>query len=133
MLRTKESSLTWLRDAKATHKLVASYGFFILMAAVLGYVGASQSLTLGQVNQQLFDRHLTGVSNIKEAAIFEAKCSRVLRDAVLAIGDRDAVAEQRDNLTEMEASANDSLTAAEAALKTSESRAKLAAIRCKRE
>ncbi len=119
----------WLRSVRATRKLVASYIFFILMAAVLGCVGISQALALNHVNQQLFDRHLTGVSNVKEAAIFQAKCSRVLRDAVLAMGDKDAVEEQRQNLTEMEASVNESLAAAESALNVGESKQKLAIIR----
>ncbi len=119
----------WLRGVKATHKLVCSYVFFIAMAAILGYVGVSQAVFLARVNQQLFDRNLTGVSSVKEAAIFQAKCSRVLRDAVLAIGDKDAVEDQRQNLIEMEASVNESLATAESAIKAGESKATLAAIR----
>lgn len=99
------------------------------MATILGCVGISQTLALSGVNQQLFDRHLTGVSNVKEAAIFQAKCSRVLRDAILAIGDKNAVEEQKQNFTEMEASVNESLTAAESALNIGESKEKLARIR----
>ena len=119
----------WLRNAKATYKLVGSYILFIAMAAVLGFVGISQTLVLVRVNQQLFDHHLTTVSNVKEAAIFQAKCARVLRDAVLAIGDKDAVEEQSQNLTEMEASVNESLDAAESALNDGDDKAKLAEVR----
>ncbi len=122
-------ALTYLRKSKATHKLVASYVLFILIAVVLGYVGVSQSVILGRVNRQLFDRNLTGISNIKEAAIFEAKCSRVLRDAVLAIGDKEAVEDQRQNLAEMEDSAGESLSAAEKALTSADSKSKLDEIR----
>ena len=88
----------WMRGVKATRKLVSSYLFFILMVAILGYVGVSQAIFLARVNQQLFDRNLTGVSSVKEAAIFQAKCGRVLRDAVLAIGDKSAVDDQRQVL-----------------------------------
>ena len=66
---------------------------------------------------------------MKEAAIFQAKCARVLRDAVLAIGDKDAVEEQSQNLTEMEASVNESLDAAESALNDGDDKAKLAEVR----
>jgi methyl-accepting chemotaxis protein len=119
----------WLRGVRATHKLVSSYLFFILMVAILGYVGVSQDIFLARVNQQLFDRNLSGVSSVKEAAIFQAKCGRVLRDAVLAIGDKDAVEDQRQNLTEMEASVNESLASAESAMNAGESKVTLASIR----
>ena len=118
-----------LRTIKATHKLVISYVFFILMAAILGYVGMLQTVTLGRVNQQLFSRHLTGISNVKDAAIFEAKCQRALRDAVLAIGDKESVEEQRQNLREMEDSVKESLAAAESALNGGASKDKLTTIR----
>jgi len=118
-----------VQDAKATNKLVASYGVLILMAAILGYEGISQVRAMGRVNQRLVDEHLTGVSNIKQAAIFEAHCTRILRDALLAVGDKDALHEQQQNFAEMEASARSSLNAAEKALSNEEGHAQLATVR----
>ena len=57
--------------------------------------GLTRMSLLNAGAQSLFSHDLSAISAIKEAAIFQVKCTRVLRDAVLTLGDKDALEDQR--------------------------------------
>jgi PAS domain S-box-containing protein len=123
---------TPLRDLSIRTKLVAAFAVMGAFTAIIGYQ-AYQSLTrLSVLNaraQSLFVHDLMGISAIEEAAIFQVKSTRVLRDAVLATGDQEAIADQKDTLEEMETSVADSLDAADKAFEDAASKEKLAEVR----
>jgi len=113
-------------------KLAVAFAVLVAFTAIISYQ-AYQSLTrlavLNERAQSLFVHDLMGVSAIEEAAIFQVKSTRVLRDAVLASGDREAVADQKDTLEELQTSVFDSLDAAERAFEDTASKEKLAEVR----
>ena len=120
------------RDLNMKTKLTAAFAVMVASIAIISYQ-AYQSLTrLAVLNaraQSLFVHDLMGISAIEEAAIFQVKSTRVLRDAVLAAGDREAIADERDTLAELETSVADSLKAAEKAFEDTASKEKLAKVR----
>ena len=113
-------------------KLAVAFAVLVAFTAIISYQ-AYQSLTrlavLNDRAQSLFVHDLMGVSAIEEAAIFQVKSTRVLRDAVLASGDREAVADQKDTLEELQTSVLDSLDAAGEAFEDTASKEKLAEVR----
>jgi hypothetical protein len=113
-------------------KLAVAFAVLVAFTAIISYQ-AYQSLTrlavLNDRAQSLFVHDLMGVSAIEEAAIFQVKSTRVLRDAVLASGDREAVADQKDTLEELQTSVLDSLDAADKAFEDTASKEKLAEVR----
>jgi methyl-accepting chemotaxis protein len=118
-----------MRDLRMTTKLVAAFGILVVITGIVSYEGLTRMSMLNASAQSLFSHDLSGISAIKEAAIFQVKCTRVLRDAVLATGDKDAIADQKDTLTELETSVKDSLDTADKAFVDAQSRDKVRAVR----
>jgi hypothetical protein len=102
-----------LRDLRMTTKLVAAFGVLVTVTGIVSYQGLTRMSLLNASAQSLFSHDLSGISAIKEAAIFQVKCTRVLRDAVLAIGDKDALEDDKETLGELETSVKDSLATAD--------------------
>src|SRR5580704_5641768 len=111
-----------LRDLRMTTKLVAAFGVLVTVTGIVSYQGLTRMSLLNASAQSLFSHDLSGISAIKEAAIFQVKCTRVLRDAVLAIGDKEA-------LGELETSVKDSLDTADKAFTDAQSKQKVTEVR----
>lgn len=119
----------YFRDLRVATKLKVSFGAMVVITVIVSYQGLTRMAVLNDSGQSLFSHDLTGISAIKEAAIFQVKCTRVLRDAVLAIGDKDAIEEQKETLEELETSVTDSLNEAEKAFADAESKRKVTDVR----
>jgi methyl-accepting chemotaxis protein len=118
-----------LRDLRMTTKLVAAFGVLVTVTGIVSYQGLTRMSLLNASAQSLFSHDLSAISAIKEAAIFQVKCTRVLRDAVLAIGDKDALEDDKDTLGELEASVKDSLDTADKAFTDAQSKQKVTEVR----
>ena len=118
-----------LRDLRMTTKLVAAFGVLVTVTGIVSYQGLTRMSLLNASAQSLFSHDLSGISAIKEAAIFQVKCTRVLRDAVLAIGDKDALEDAKDTLSELETSVKDSLATADKAFTDAQSKRKVTEVR----
>jgi len=118
-----------LRDLRMTTKLVAAFGVLVTVTGIVSYQGLTRMSLLNASAQSLFSHDLSGISAIKEAAIFQVKCTRVLRDAVLAIGDKEALEDDKETLGELETSVKDSLDAADTAFTDTQSMQKVTEVR----
>jgi methyl-accepting chemotaxis protein len=118
-----------LRDLRMTTKLVAVFGVLVTITGIVSYQGLTRMSLLNASAQSLFRHDLSGISAIKEAAIFQVKCTRVLRDAVLAIGDKEALEDEKETLGELETSVRDSLDAADKAFTDAQSKQKVTEVR----
>jgi methyl-accepting chemotaxis protein len=118
-----------LRDLRMTTKLVAAFGVLVTVTGIVSYQGLTRMSLLNASAQSLFSHDLSGISAIKEAAIFQVKCSRVLRDAVLAIGDKEALGDDKETLGELEISVKDSLETADKAFTDAPSKQKVTEVR----
>jgi methyl-accepting chemotaxis protein len=118
-----------LRDLRMTTKLVAAFGVLVTVTGIVSYQGLTRMSLLNASAQSLFSHDLSGISAIKEAAIFQVKCTRVLRDAVLAMGDKDALEDDKETLGELETSVKDSLDAADKAFTDAQSKQKVTEVR----
>jgi PAS domain S-box-containing protein len=115
-------------------KLATAFTVMAAFAIVISYQ-AYQSLTrLALLNvraQSLFVHDLRGIFAIEEASIFQVTSTRVLRDAVLDTGNKEAIADQEGTFDELENSVSDSLSDADNAFQDAASKQKLAEIRQK--
>jgi methyl-accepting chemotaxis protein len=118
-----------LRDLRMTTKLVFAFGVLVAIAGIVSYQGLTRMSLLNASAQSLFSHDLSGISAIKEAAIFQVKCTRILRDAVLAIGDKEAIEDQKETLGELETSVKDSLDVADKSFADVQSKQKVAEVR----
>jgi methyl-accepting chemotaxis protein len=118
-----------LRDLRMTTKLVAAFGVLVTVTGIVSYQGLTRMSLLNASAQTLFSHDLSGISAIKEAAIFQVKCTRVLRDAVLAIGDKEALENYKETLGELETSVKDSLDTADRAFAEVQSKQKVTELR----
>src|ERR1700758_3044431 len=118
-----------LRDLRMTTKLVAAFGELVAITGIVSYQGLARMSLLNAGAQSLLSHDFWDTPAIKEAAIFQVKCTRVLRDAVLAIGDKDALADQKETLGELELSVKDSLDTADKAFADAQSRQKVTEVR----
>ncbi len=118
-----------LRDLRMTTKLVFAFGVLVAIAGIVSYQGLTRMSLLNASAQSLFIHDLSGISAIKEAAIFQVKCTRILRDAVLAIGDKEALEDQKETLGELETSVKDSLDVADKSFADVQSKQKVAEVR----
>ena len=118
-----------LRDLRMTTKLVFAFGVLVAIAGIVSYQGLTRMSLLNASAQSLFSHDLSGISAIKEAAIFQVKCTRILRDAVLAIGDKEALEDQKETLGELETSVKDSLDVADKSFADVQSKQKVAEVR----
>jgi methyl-accepting chemotaxis protein len=118
-----------LRDLRMTTKLVSAFGVLVVITGIVSYQGLTRMSLLDASAQSLFSHDLSGISAIKEAAIFQVKCTRILRDAVLAVGDKDAIEDQKETLGELETSVKDSLDAADKAFADALSKQKVTEVR----
>src|ERR1700731_3746216 len=120
-----------LRDLRMTTKLVAAFGVLVTVTGIVSYQGLTRMSLLNASAQSLFSHDLSGISAIKEAAIFQVKCTRVLRDAVLAIGDKEGLEDQKEMLGELEISVKDSLEVANKSFADVHSKQKVTEVRQK--
>jgi methyl-accepting chemotaxis protein len=114
-----------LRDLRMTTKLVAAFGVLVTITGIVSYEGLTRMSLLNASAQSLFSHDLSAISAIKEAAIFQVKCTRVLRDAVLSIGDKEALQDEKETLGELETSVKDSLDTADKAFADAENKQKV--------
>jgi len=118
-----------LGNLRITTKLMAALGLMVTLT-ILGNLGGIQSARMLEAsNNSLFNEDLTGISAIKEMGLFQIKCTRVLRDLVLASGDKDTIQDQQQVLAELESSVDEWLGAAQRALPDSQSQVKLREIK----
>ena len=108
-----------------TTKLMVAFGIMVALTAIVGFEGAHSAGMLYANSKSLFEQDLTGTSAIKEAGIFEVKCTRVLRDLVMASGNKDDVQDQKEELIELEASVDNWLGVARQAFSDAQSKTKL--------
>jgi methyl-accepting chemotaxis protein len=118
-----------LRDLRMTTKLAAAFAVLVTVTGIVSYQGLTRMSLLNAGAQTLFSHDLSGISAIKEAAIFQVKCTRVLRDAVLAIGDKEALEDDKETLGELETSVTDSLDTADKAFTDAQSKLKVTEVR----
>jgi len=118
-----------LRDLRMTTKLVAAFGVLVAITGVVSYQCLTRMSLLNASAQSLFSHDLSAISAIKEAAIFQVKCTRVLRDAVLANGDKDALEDEKETLGELEISVKDALDTADKAFVDTLSKQKVTEVR----
>jgi methyl-accepting chemotaxis protein len=118
-----------LRDLRMTTKLVAAFGVLVAITGIVSYQGLTRMSLLNASAQSLFSHDLSAISAIKEAAIFQVKCTRALRDAVLAIGDKEALEDEKETLGELETSVKDSLDTADQAFADAQSKQKVTEVR----
>ena len=95
------------------------------------YQGLHASETLHNITKVLLTNDLAGISAIKEAAVFQAKSSRALRDLILAAGDKDEVQDQKQLIGELDKSVDEWIEVAQRALPDVASQTKIAEIRRK--
>jgi methyl-accepting chemotaxis protein len=112
-----------------TTKLVAAFGLLVTVTGIVSYQGLTRMSLLNASAQSLFSHDLSGISAIKEAAIFQVKCTRVLRDAVLAMGDKEALEDDKETLVELETSVKDSLDTADKAFTDAQSKQEVTEVR----
>ncbi len=108
-----------------TTKLMAAFAFLFMLTLLVSLVGLRSAATLERKSQSLFSEDLSGISAVKEVGIFQMKCTRTLRDLVLASGDKDTVEDQKQVLTELQSSVDEWMTAAQQAFADSSSKEKL--------
>jgi signal transduction histidine kinase/CheY-like chemotaxis protein len=118
-------------EVALTTKLVFGFAVLVAVTPITGYQGLTRLSLLNTGARSAFIHDLTGLSVIEEAAIFQVKSTRVLRDSVLAIGDKEAVEEQKEIFQELEVSVNDLLDVADKAFEDSPSKQKLLEVRRK--
>src|ERR1700677_1886883 len=118
-------------EVALTTKLVFGFAVLVAVTPITGYQGLTRLSLLNTGARSAFIHDLTGLSVIEEAAIFQVKSTRVLRDSVLAIGDKEAVEEQKEIFQELKVSVNDLLDVADKAFEDSPSKQKLLEVRRK--
>ena len=129
ILAVLEHSRNATGDLRVTTKLVAAFAIMGALTVLVNFEGLRASAMLDASSKSLFEEDLTGISAIKEAGIFQVKCTRVLRDLVLATGDKEVVEDQNGELTELEASVDDWLNVAQKAFPDSQSQKMLKKIK----
>jgi methyl-accepting chemotaxis protein len=116
-------------NSHVTTKLMAAFSLMVGVTVLVSFEGVHSAAMLDGRIQTLFTEDLTGISAIKEAAIFQVKATRVLRDLVLANGDKETIDDQKQTLAELESSVDEWLSAAQQAFSDSQSQAKLVEIK----
>ncbi len=101
----------------------------VTLTILVNFEGIQSAGKLDASSKSLFGEDLVGISAIKEAGIFQIKCTRVLRDLVLASGDKEAIEDQTQVLAELESSVDEWLDAAGQAFPDSKSQQKLSKIK----
>ena len=119
-----------LANLHVTTKLMVAFGTMLALTILISFEGIHSAAILNASTRALFDQDLVGISAIKpRRRIFQIKSTRVLRDVVISVGDKDAVEDQKQVLTELQSSVDEWLDAAQKALTDQPSRAKLAEIK----
>ena len=116
---------------RVTTRLMASFGIMVALIIAVCYQGVHASDTLHNITRELLTNDLAGISAIKEAAVFQAKSSRALRDVILAAGDEEAIQDQKQLMGELDVSVDEWLAVAQKALPDTNSQAKIAEIKRK--
>ena len=120
------------RNLRITVKLGLAFALIVAVSIAMsyaGYSGATRMALFNSAAQSLFVHDLSGISAIKEAAIFQIKSTRVLRDILLASGDNDSIADLSQTLTEFQTSVKENLDAASANFDDVDSRQRVEAVR----
>lgn len=120
------------RNLRITLKLGGAFGLIVAISMVMsyaGYEGATRMALFNSAAQSLFVHDLTGISAIKEAAIFQIKSTRVLRDILLVTGDKDSIDDLSQTLDEFQASVKENLDAANANFDDADSKRRIETIR----
>lgn len=116
-------------DLPIVIKLSSAIGALILSVAGTSYLGLAHASAMKAAQRSLFEHDLAGISAIKEAGIYEAKSSRLLRDAALANGKKQAVEDLRGTFTDMQGSVQDYVDTAAKAFVLPAAKQKLAEIK----
>ena len=118
-----------LSGLHVTTKLMLAFALMLLLSMLVGLEGIQSAARLNASAQALFDQDLIGISAIKEAGIFQIKSTRVLRDIVLATGDKESIEDQKQVLTELQSSVDEWLETARKALTDQSAQKEIAEIK----
>jgi PAS domain S-box-containing protein len=114
-----------------TTKLMVSFGIMVALIIAVCHQGIKSADTLHNITKVLLTKDIAGISAIKEAAIFEAKSNRALRDVILAAGDKNTIQDQIQLMGELDGSVDEWLQASQKALPDADSQNKIAEIKRK--
>ena len=118
-----------LRGLHVTTKLMLAFAFMLLLTTLVGFEGIQSAADLNASSHALFDQDLMGISAIKEAAIFQIKSTRILRDLVLSTGDKESIEDQKQVLTELQSSVDEWLETARKAFTDQDAQTRMAEIK----
>ncbi len=108
--------MTWFRNLKTMTKLMLGFGFVLLMTGVISLEGLAN---MAEINKQIsitLDRDVLGLQEIHSAAESQLRCGRLMRNAVIATGDRDEVETNAQKMHKEFATGHEHLRKAEATL-----------------
>jgi len=131
-LMEMKNVLALFRNLRLALKLSGAFALVVSVSCVMsyaGYQGATRMALFNSAAQSLFVHDLSGISSIKEAAIFQVKATRELRDILLATGDKDSISDMGETLNEFDASVKDNLDTANANFEDPTSKQKVEDVR----
>ena len=121
--------MQWFKNLNTVAKLMLGFAIVLVITGVVGYQGIQKMALLDERVGITFDRDLMGISDMKEAQIFQLKCARAIRNAVLAIGSAADIDVQKQELEVDLAGSHDSLEKAAKTIVSEEGKAKIASAR----
>ena len=121
--------MQWFKNLNTIVKIMVGVTTLLAITGIVGYQGIQKMAMLDERLGISFDRDLVGVSEIKETAEFEMKCSRACRNAVLAIGNAAEVQAAKREVEVSLAGAHQSFDKAAGLFVTENGKAKIAIIR----
>jgi methyl-accepting chemotaxis protein len=74
----------WFRDLKLRWKLLGSFGFTLALMGIVGYLGISRMAQMSALSEELYTKHLLGLSYIMQANINLIASGRAEKNAILA-------------------------------------------------
>jgi methyl-accepting chemotaxis protein len=89
--RERKTAMNWFSNLKIMQRQMIGFGLLLALTVGIAYEGISKLAELNQRISVTYDRDLLGLSEIKESAASQLKCARLVRNAVIATGDKEAV------------------------------------------
>jgi methyl-accepting chemotaxis protein len=121
--------MQWFRNLNTIVKLMLGFSIVLTLTGVVGYVGIEKMALLDERVGITFDRDLTGISDLKEARIFQLKAARAIRNAVLDMGNGASVELEKQELEVALTGSHESLEKAAKTIVSEEGKAKVASAR----
>ncbi len=116
--------MTWFKNLRTATKLMLAFCSMALVLGFVGYEGLSAASTIDTLGDTLYERHMLGLSAIKQAIIARITVGRDSRSAILS---KDAAEAQSwgKKIDKSFASVNEELDKAEKTLVSAEGKAKM--------